>query len=202
MKRDPIDLRPVQLRLHLRNPLEDLPRQPPRVPLQPRPPQQPLHLPIIPMPAIVPVRARARACACACSCSCSCSCTSSCLPGPLPRPPHLEPLRDVRPPLPLLEPHLQPAHPHRPDRLRHHRRRHPQIDQRRNRHVSGDPRRRLEVQVQPPQRPRHGLGSRFRLSIAAICPAPKPLSMFTTATPAAHELSIDNSAAMPPRLAP
>ena len=44
--------------------------------------------------------------------------------------------------------------------------------------------------------------SRFRLSIAAIWPAPNPLSMFTTATPAAHEFSIDSSAAKPPRLAP
>jgi hypothetical protein len=32
--------------------------------------------------------------------------------------------------------------------------------------------------------------------------APKPLSMFTTPTPAAHEFSIAKSAEMPPKLAP
>ena len=33
-------------------------------------------------------------------------------------------------------------------------------------------------------------------------PAPKPLSMFTTVTPAAQLLSIASSAAIPPKLAP
>ena len=36
----------------------------------------------------------------------------------------------------------------------------------------------------------------------AMHPAPKPLSMFTTATPLAHELSMPSRAAMPPKLAP
>ena len=53
-------------------------------------------------------------------------------------------------------------------------------------------------------RPRraHVAGVRFRLSIDAIRPAPNPLSMFTTATPAAQEFSIPSSAATPPKLAP
>jgi hypothetical protein len=33
-------------------------------------------------------------------------------------------------------------------------------------------------------------------------PAPKPLSIFTTATPEAQEFNIPNSAAIPPKLAP
>ena len=37
---------------------------------------------------------------------------------------------------------------------------------------------------------------------AAIVPAPKPSSMFTTATPAAHEVSIASSALTPPKVAP
>ena len=74
-----------------------------------------------------------------------------------------------------------------------------EIDERGHRHVAGDAGAGLEVQVQAAQRLHR---SRFRLSIAAIWPAPKPLSMFTTAMPAAHELSIDSSAAKPPRFAP
>ena len=42
----------------------------------------------------------------------------------------------------------------------------------------------------------------WRTIACAISAAPKPLSMFTTDTPAAHELSIASSAAAPPRLAP
>ncbi len=37
---------------------------------------------------------------------------------------------------------------------------------------------------------------------AAIVPAPNPSSMFTTATPAAHEVSIASSALTPPNAAP
>jgi hypothetical protein len=48
----------------------------------------------------------------------------------------------------------------------------------------------------------HVAGARFRLSIEAIRPAPNPLSMFTTATPAAQVFSIPSSAATPPKLAP
>ena len=36
----------------------------------------------------------------------------------------------------------------------------------------------------------------------ARTPAPKPLSMFTTLTPLAQELSMDKSAATPPKDAP
>ena len=42
----------------------------------------------------------------------------------------------------------------------------------------------------------------FRLIRAARQPAPKPLSMFTTATPVAQELSMVSSAANPPKEAP
>jgi len=43
---------------------------------------------------------------------------------------------------------------------------------------------------------------RARFIIAAAYPAPKPLSMLTTVTPGAHELSMPSRAAMPPKLAP
>ena len=42
----------------------------------------------------------------------------------------------------------------------------------------------------------------WRLITAARYPAPKPLSMLTTETPAAQELSIASSGARPPKLAP
>jgi hypothetical protein len=41
-----------------------------------------------------------------------------------------------------------------------------------------------------------------RLIKLAATPAPKPLSIFTTVTPAAQELSIASRAASPPKLAP
>ena len=72
-----------------------------------------------------------------------------------------------------------------------------------HRHVARDAGGRLEVLVQALQRARtRAHGSRFRFNMAAMRPAPKPLSMLTTATPAAHEFNIDSSAAIPPRLAP
>ena len=43
--------------------------------------------------------------------------------------------------------------------------------------------------------------SRTRLITLAATPAPNPLSMFTTVTPAAQELSMPSSAASPPKLA-
>ena len=43
--------------------------------------------------------------------------------------------------------------------------------------------------------------NRLTMRVAAAA-APKPLSIFTTVTPGAHEFSIVNSAARPPRLAP
>jgi len=106
---------------------------------------------------------------------------------------------DERAALAPAETDLQAPYAHRLHGARHDRGGHAQVDQRRDGHVARDPGSRLEVQVQAAQ----GLHrSRFRLSIAAIWPAPKPLSMFTTAMPAAHELSIDSSAANPPRFAP
>lgn len=45
-------------------------------------------------------------------------------------------------------------------------------------------------------------GVHSRLITEATQPAPKPLSMFTTLTFEAHEFSIANSAAKPPKLAP
>ena len=44
--------------------------------------------------------------------------------------------------------------------------------------------------------------SAMRLMLAAMYPAPKPLSMFTTATPPAQLFSIARSGARPPKLAP
>ena len=48
----------------------------------------------------------------------------------------------------------------------------------------------------------HNNADHTRLIMLAAKPAPKPLSMLTTVTPAAQELSIPNSAAMPWKLAP
>ena len=71
------------------------------------------------------------------------------------------------------------------------------VDQRGEQHVPGDAADAVEV-----QRARHGDGAAARAMRAAIVPAPKPSSMLTTATPAAHEHSIDSSALTPPKAAP
>jgi len=113
----------------------------------------------------------------------------------LPRPGHLEASPDVRAPLPPPEAHPQPPHPHRRHGPLDHPGGNPGVDQRGHRHVPGDPGGRLEVQV-------HAHAAVARFNIAAMRPAPKPLSMFMTATPEAHEFSIPSSAAIPPRLAP
>ena len=115
-------------------------------------------------------------------------------------PGHVEAASDEGAALATSEGDAQPAHAHRLDRALDDRGRDAGVDQRRHRHVPRDPRRRLEVQVQSASA--HVAGARFRLSIDAIRPAPNPLSMFTTATPAAQEFSIPSSAATPPKLAP
>ena len=115
-------------------------------------------------------------------------------------PGHVEAASDEGAALATPEGDAQPAHAHRLDRALDDRGRDAGVDQRRHRHVPRDPRRRLEVQVQSASA--HVAGARFRLSIDAIRPAPNPLSMFTTATPAAQEFSIPSSAATPPKLAP
>ena len=66
----------------------------------------------------------------------------------------------------------------------------PRADERPERHVAADPRETVEI------------GDSHRFTRCAKYPAPKPLSMFMTATPAAQELSIARSAASPPKLAP
>ena len=116
-----------------------------------------------------------------------------------PWPIDLEAFPDERAALSLPESDAQSTHAHRLHGAGHHSGRNAEVDQRGDRHVARDPGAGLEVKVQAAQRLHR---SRFRLSIAAIWPAPKPLSMFTTAIPAAHEFSIDSSAAKPPRLAP
>src|SRR5262249_27464481 len=73
--------------------------------------------------------------------------------------------------------------------------RHARVEGRAHEHVTRDSRRAIDMQVQP----FHGC---FRFISAAAKPAPNPLSMFTTVTPDAQELSIASSAAMPPKLAP
>lgn len=68
---------------------------------------------------------------------------------------------------------------------------------------------RLSYRARPHERRCRGLHQKQlekraggQLTRCAICPAPKPLSMLTTDTPPAHELSIESSAEMPPKLAP
>ena len=74
------------------------------------------------------------------------------------------------------------------------------IHQGRHRHVARDPGRRVEMHMQSAQGMFHVW--RTRLSMDASRPPPKPLSMLTTATPEAQELSMVSSAATPPNEAP
>jgi len=79
---------------------------------------------------------------------------------------------------------------------------HARVDEGGNRHVARDARGGLEVEVQALEGAPSLHVSRLRLSMAASWPAPKPLSMLTTETPAAQDVSIASRAAMPSRLAP
>ena len=65
------------------------------------------------------------------------------------------------------------------------------VEQRAEQHVARDAADAVDVE-----------GPHRRAILAAIVPAPKPSSMFTTATPAAHEVSIASSAVTPPNAAP
>ncbi len=108
----------------------------------------------------------------------------------------LEPQSDERAPLSPLEPDLQILQSNRAHGSAHDLLRYTRIDQRSHRHVARDSRAGIEVKVQSPcHSGRHQ--ARTRLSSEAMRPAPKPLSMFTTATPVAHEFSMVSSAAMP-----
>src|SRR4029453_1653135 len=71
------------------------------------------------------------------------------------------------------------------------------VEQRGEEHVAGGTADAVEV-----EEPGHAAPPAARAMRAAIVPAPSPSSMFTTATPAAHEQSIDSSAVMPPNAAP
>ena len=71
------------------------------------------------------------------------------------------------------------------------------VEQRAEQHVAGDPGHAVEV-----EEPGHPAPPAERAIRAAIVPAPKPSSMLTTATPAAHETSIDIRAVMPESAAP
>ena len=75
--------------------------------------------------------------------------------------------------------------------------RHTEFDQRAEHHVAAGPADALEVQVAHAD-----VSSQVRLMIAAAMPAPNPLSMLTTLTPAAQEFSMASNAAMPPRFTP
>ena len=71
------------------------------------------------------------------------------------------------------------------------------VEQSAEQHVAGDSRHAVEVED-----PSHSSPPAERAIRAAIVPAPKPSSMLTTATPAAHEMSIECSAVMPLSAAP
>ena len=71
------------------------------------------------------------------------------------------------------------------------------VEQRAQQHVAGDAGHAVEVEDAGHRPP-----PAERAIRAAIVPAPKPSSMFTTATPAAHEMSIECSAVMPDSAAP
>ena len=69
------------------------------------------------------------------------------------------------------------------------------VQQRGEQHVAGDARDAVDVED-------HDAPPAARAMRAAIVPAPKPSSMLTTASPAAHELSIASSAETPPKAEP
>ncbi len=80
------------------------------------------------------------------------------------------------------------------------------INERPQRHISAYPRKAVEIGYSHRLLLALSLFRDYLLSGALITcaryPAPKPLSMLTTLTPAAQELSIESSAARPPKLAP
>ena len=90
--------------------------------------------------------------------------------------------------------HLEPLDLQLSERLLERFERNAGVDQRAEHHVTGNAAEAVEV----PER-RHERIFRMRAASAA---APNPLSMLTTVTPAAQELSIPSSAAMPPNDAP
>ncbi len=178
MKRDPIERNPVQRRLGARDALEDVAGQPPRLWIQPSPLQEPTNLRVIPMFVMMPVM------------------VVLVVVGAV----HDESRARKRPAPPLLEAHLQPVHAHFRDGVAHHLGGNASVHQRRHRHVARDPGRRVEMHMQSAQSMLHD--GRTRLSMEASRPAPNPLSMLTTATPVAQELSMVSKAATPPNEAP
>ena len=77
------------------------------------------------------------------------------------------------------------------------------VDQRAERHVAGDAGDAIEVEEPHPARPWPRPRRRSaRTMRCATCAAPNPLSMFTTATPGAHDASIVRSAREPSNDAP
>ena len=85
----------------------------------------------------------------------------------------------------------------RVDRVLQDVERHAGTEQRAEEHVAARARRRVD-----PQRSVMRRGAVWRATRAANTPAPYPLSMLTTVTPGAQELSIASSAAIPPKEAP
>ena len=71
------------------------------------------------------------------------------------------------------------------------------VEQRGEQHVAGDAGDGVDVGEAA-----HAPPPAERAIRAAIVPAPNPSSMLTTATPAAHEVSIASSAERPPNVAP
>ena len=69
------------------------------------------------------------------------------------------------------------------------------VQQRAEQHVAGDAADAVDVED-------HAAPAERRAIRAAIVPAPNPSSMFTTATPAAHDVSMASSALTPPNVAP
>ena len=84
----------------------------------------------------------------------------------------------------------RPVDPRRGERLAHGRDIGARIEKRREQHVAGRAADAVDVQD-------HRAPPALRAMRAAIVPAPKPSSMLTTASAAAHELSIASSAATP-----
>jgi len=114
---------------------------------------------------------------------------------------HREAQSDESAALTRLETHLQLFQAQRPDRVTHDLLRDTRIHQGRDGHITRHARARVEMQMQSRRDALAG-HVRTRLSSDAMRPAPKPLSIFTTATPVAHELSMVKSAAIPPMDAP
>ncbi len=153
MERDAIDLRAVQLRLHLGDAREDVGGERARVDAQPRLREQPLDLRVVAMVVLVVVVMAVLMVVVVVMLVLVLVLVARVGGGAsrAARPVDLEALADERAAFPLSEPDAEAPHAHRLHGAGHDRGRDAEIDQRGHRHVAGDPGAGLEVQVKAAQ---------------------------------------------------